>query len=841
MVLIPFSAFGFSIKVEKGICFDKSVLKQLNREAEAVCSFSNCVSTTSNLLKSLGYAVEVKGDVVFIEDYRIVESVKFSGIEGLKDVEKVVKFLLLGKPISDSELKSVKQLILLKLKALGFSRAKVSVSLKKGKCGYVAVVSVERGAPLIVQKVSVDAPPGFRERAEKLFHSLVGKPLNYQEVLDLKEKLEELLVEKGYYNCNVQFKVLPVGSGVEVHLSVKPGKLYRVIFKGNRHFSSEKLKKLLTFSSARSVDQFEIENSKNRIVEFYRNKGFPFVRVNVLTVEKEKLVLIEFTIKEGNFVVVKRVKLKGFENKKDLVSTLLGKPFSENKIKSVISRVVSKLKSQGYRTPKVSYIVELSGILTISVDRGPLFRVVNVKVLNDVLSCYKRVKVPFVYTESRVQEIANRISDCYASRGFPDVKVKTTLFPVNKTPLEVDLELKISVNSGKKYRFGYVVVKGLRRTKVQAIRNLIFISPGEIYSRKKVVKQYSKLLDSRLFSSININEVRSDSTVSEIIDLNEGSFLRAKGFIGYGTDYGGVSNGFLSMTSPLGLGLKFFLFGRFRQKEGYDAVFKVLKPAFPFVNWNLGYSIVKKEQIYESFKSDKVLYSFSLERKKTRSFSQVFKVEVSREKVRDTSISAERYSLERRFVYLQTYDRRDNISNPKRGFLSFTRFSFSGLLLGGDADYTLFEEKFLYLKTFKGFTSALRFGFGFINSLRGSSVPLQDRFFLGGAESIRGYKYGTVSPTDKRGNYVGGKAYGLFSFELRHPIKGALEGALFYDAGRVFREPSNFSLSNWYSSVGLGLRYLTPVGPLRIDYGYKLKPVPGQGRGRFHISFGFPF
>ena len=553
------------------------------------------------------------------------------------------------------------------------------------------------------------------------------------------------------------------------------------------------------------------------------------------------MVVVEFKINEGPFVVIKQLKFKGLTPKKKSYSSLIGKPFSESSVTSIIEDLVADLKAKGYREAKGSYKVKLPETLLIEIDRGPLFKVVSVKVYGDKAHCFKGVKLPFPYTESNVEKITGKISDCYASKGYPDVRVRTKTTLLSKRRYEADLELEIRVNSGRQYRFGYVVVRGLKRTRLVAVKNLIVISPGELYSRKKVIKQYSRLLDSKLFSSVNIDEVRSDSVISEVINLQEGSFLRVKGFLGYGTDYGAVANGFLTMTSPLGMGLKFFAFGRYRQKEGYDAVFKVLKPAFPFKNWNSGYSVIKKEQIYESFKSMKLLYSFSLERKKTKSFSQTFKVEVSRTNLRDTSISTKRFNLERRFVYLQTYDRRDSISNPRRGYLSFTRFSLAGLFLGGDSDYTLFEEKFLYLKSIYGFTAATRAGVGFIFSLKGSTVPVQDRFFLGGAESVRGYKYGTISPTDSRGNYVGGKAYGLFSVELRHRIYDHVEGALFYDAGKVFREPSQFSLSNWYSSVGVGLRYLTPVGPLRIDYGYKLRPVPGQGRGRFHISFGFPF
>lgn len=477
-------------------------------------------------------------------------------------------------------------------------------------------------------------------------------------------------------------------------------------------------------------------------------------------------------------------------------------------------------------------------------ERGALYQVSSIKVVGDKLHYFNRkvkVKLPRPYSRDFVENLAGEISDYYSDNGYPDVTVSYERREVSRKQNNVFLEVIFRINPGELYKFGFVIFRGLKRTKLKFIKNLKVIKPGEVYSKEKALDQYSVLVDSGLFSAVNVKDVKTDSYISEIVDLREGSLLKGNGFIGYGSDSGGVINGFLSSSSPFGFGLKYFLFGNYRQKEGYDAIFKMLKPAFPFKNWDVSYSIVKKEQIYESFKSDKVIYNFSALRKKTKAFSQIFRLEISREKVKDTSIKVKRFFLERKFVYSQIYDKRDDRVNPKKGFLSRLNLSVAGLFLGGDTDFLSAEEKFLYLFSFGKETVATRVHCGFINSLRGKSVPLQNRFFLGGAESVRGYKYGTISPKDDKGNYVGGKAYGFLSIELRRGITKNLQGALFYDSGKVFKNPSQFKLSNWYSSVGFGIRYVTPVGPLRLDYGYKLKRIPGQGRGRFHISFGFPF
>jgi len=742
-------------------------------------------------------------------------------------------------------------LLALKLRSFGYPEPKVELSLRKVNCGYALVVEVERGYRLFVKELSVVAPEPFKEIALKLFSPLKGKAVNYTQIRELQERLEEELVKRGYYNGRVKVLVIPekekevkleLWRPASLFVKVEPGKRYLILFKGNKHFDSQKLKELTTFASARSVDEFELENSRKKIEEFYKDNGFPFAQVKVSLEEGAKEAKILFEINEGPFVTVKEVKCLGCKLKDDDVEELLNKPFSLKKVEALKKRLLYSLKRKGYLKPQISHTVTPQGVLTIQVEKGPLYRVVKVELLGDKLKCFKGLSLPTPLTPELQSQIVDSLYACYSSRGYPDAKVKVSRELLRRGEGYEDYALRVSIEPGQFYHFCYIIVKGLKRTKLSSIKNLFIIEPGEPFSREKVVKQYSKLLDSRLFSTITIDDVKGKECFSEVIEVTEGALFRARGFLGYGTDSGYVVNGLASSTSPLGFGVKYFLFGNYRQKEGYDAVFKATRPSFPFKNYDTSYSIVRKEQIYESFKFDRLYYAFSLHRKASRYLTQDFTFTVSRSRLRDTSIAADRRTLERKLTYLQRYDKRDSISNPRRGYISRTELTLSGLLLGGDTAYYLVNERFNFLYPIsKRSVISVRLGAGGIRALRGKSVPIEDRFFLGGAESVRGYKFGTISPTDEKGNYIGGKAYGLFSVELRHLLFDSVEGALFYDSGKVFPSVRDFELSDWYSSVGVGLRYLTPVGPLRIDYGYKLKKVPGQGSGRIHISFGFPF
>jgi len=841
------------LEVSKGVPFDGKLLEQVNSQLSQVCRFTDCISVTSSLLYHLGYDVEVKGDKLTVKSCSLVKEVEFKGLpEQLKEVEKTVELLLKGKRLTSESLNNVKQLLLLKLRSSGYREATVHFERLGFPDCYTLLVKVVPGPLFYVKGIEILSPKKFRPFLLKSFSPLKGSPLDLNRLKSTLEKVEKFFLERGFYNVSVnysfRFQVKGILSKdkrpVILSVSVKPGKRYVLKFVGNRHFSDKELFPLLTFKTARSVDEFELENSRKNIEKFYRDRGFPYVKVSVEVKERKGLATVIFNISEGKKVILKELSLPDGLRLPEEFAGIVGTPFSEEKIKRLVLYLKRKFLEDGYRDVMVSYVLS-DGSLKFRVEKGKRYVVTAVKVTGDSEACFKELELtlPFPFSPTKVGELRSKLVGCYAKKGYPDVSVD-----ISETSEDVNgkkaLTLNVAVSPGELYRFGFVIVLGLERTKLKWIENLFTLSPGQVYSKEKVVAQYSRLVQSRLFSSVTVEDFKVDGCINEVVKLKEGNRLHLRGFVGLGTDSGYILNGFLSSTSPLGLGVRYFLFGNFRQKEGYDAVFKLNKPAFPFRKYETSYSVIKKEQIFQSFITDRVLYRFSLSRRASRAFSQSFGMEIAREKVRDTSINTERRFVKRTLFYIQNYDRRDSITNPSKGYLSRFKLSFSGSFLGGDTDYYQGDFKFLYLfSPFEDFTLAFRWGIGLIQPVKGSSVPVQDRFYLGGAESVRGYKYGTISPTDDKGNFVGGKAYGLLSFELRYLLRDNVQLAFFCDSGNVFKEFKDFDfrLSDWYSSVGFGFRYLTPVGPLRFDYGYKLKKVPHQGPGRIHISFGFPF
>jgi outer membrane translocation and assembly module TamA len=128
-------------------------------------------------------------------------------------------------------------------------------------------------------------------------------------------------------------------------------------------------------------------------------------------------------------------------------------------------------------------------------------------------------------------------------------------------------------------------------------------------------------------------------------------------------------------------------------------------------------------------------------------------------------------------------------------------------------------------------------------------VPFSERFFLGGSTSLRGWGRYEVSPLSGGGLPIGGRSMLELSSELRVPVWGKLSAVAFVDAGNVWDEAWQHDLGDLRYAVGPGLRYLTPIGPIRVDFGYQLTPIEGllvEGepeprQWRIHFSIGQAF
>lgn len=191
-----------------------------------------------------------------------------------------------------------------------------------------------------------------------------------------------------------------------------------------------------------------------------------------------------------------------------------------------------------------------------------------------------------------------------------------------------------------------------------------------------------------------------------------------------------------------------------------------------------------------------------------------------------------------------SFDRRDNFLEPSSGYHLFGSYKFANESLGGDVNFQKVEGGFTYHLPVTVSTIlhlGVRSGMIFSTGDASDDIPFVERFFLGGENSVRGYREGEASPLDNNGNEIGSEAYVLTNVELEQRVMSDLSVVLFYDGVHNSRDGMFEGDSEYLYSVGLGLRYQTVVGPVRLEYGYNPSPRDEDPGATLHLSVGFPF
>jgi len=189
------------------------------------------------------------------------------------------------------------------------------------------------------------------------------------------------------------------------------------------------------------------------------------------------------------------------------------------------------------------------------------------------------------------------------------------------------------------------------------------------------------------------------------------------------------------------------------------------------------------------------------------------------------------------------YDTRDNPFDPKKGILSGISVKFTSPAFLSETDFVkLIFHGSTYHQLNKRFVLALSLRGGIAEGYRETrELPIVERFFLGGRTTVRGYEQDTLGPKGEDGNPTGGNAFLLANLELRTSLGKGIGFVTFLDGGNVWLKAKDIEPGNLKYTAGVGLRYNTPVGPIRIDYGHKLEREPGESRGEIHFSIGHAF
>lgn len=457
------------------------------------------------------------------------------------------------------------------------------------------------------------------------------------------------------------------------------------------------------------------------------------------------------------------------------------------------------------------------------------------------------LKVKERFEDRNIYTAMAQISQAYKNKGYPFVRVDKN---IQVDTSEHSANLSLQVFPGKKITFGQVTFQGDSLVSEHFLRQKLHFKTGEVYSQEKLDKSQEKIFETGLFNYVIIRE-QKDSVINGkipvIIRLNELPQWSFKGGVGYGTeDRFRVSSElikrrFLGGTRKLILEAKhsyflpFSIDAKFIQPNLFNKELDfVLNPFF----------IRERESSYEV---DRLGTGFTFQKNFTRTLSTYLTYSMEHDYLLDKTLT-DTVNTEERRTYNKSgitigisQNSTDNIFEPTKGWRMDGYFTYMGL--GFQSKYRYYKialEARHYKKISSGYVLAGKLRGGIIEPLeKQGETPLEDRFLIGGASSLRGWSRHSLSPKNEEGKAIGGNTMLEGSLELRFPVYDILSGVVFVDAGNVWRNPMHFDLDDLYYDTGIGLRLKTPVGPVRMDMAFPV--FNKKSKGQFYISLGHAF
>jgi outer membrane protein insertion porin family len=605
-------------------------------------------------------------------------------------------------------------------------------------------------------------------------------------------------------------------------------------FTGNAAVTSDQLKSVLATTASPRVpwgpreyfSREEFEADLKRVVAYYRDRGYPDARVRSFDArlsDDQKSVRLKIDIEEGEPIRVERVLMVGLEpipeqHRRDLESRLplkAGAPLDRALLQSSREAAIDELKDHGYPNPEVS-VAEAPG----SSDR-------------------QRV-------------------------------------------------ITYSARPGRMAYVGRIEVAGVQSVNERIVRRQLTFRRGQLFEQSKLRESQRRLYAMELFNFVNVESVGSVTTeasgqgeadqIATRVTVTEGKHRKVNFGGGYGTEekvrgevdwrhvnfFGGARTaGVFARYSALDRGVRL----NFRQPYFFSPRYSFGMSGQSWFSDEPTYTLTTiggRATVAREFTRARTV----LGPRQTSVLALTYANEwdeytITEEALNDPSFRDELIALGlnpetgqgrgRLSALLLDAGRNttDNLLDAKKGYVASLHLETAGQWLGGDFDYREVSAEARYYQALGRFAVvAVRGRAGSIDAsgVETNIVPFFKRYFLGGASNLRGWGRYEVSPLSE-GLPIGGLTFTNFSGEVRLPLPRNLGFVLFLDGGNVWTNSWDFDLNDLRYDVGSGLRYNTRVGPIRLDAGWQLNPIPGllvngepQKRSmRIHFSIGQAF
>jgi len=696
------------------------------------------------------------------------------------------------------------------------------------------------------------------------------------DVLNPKDISEETktIYKMGYFDdIRVEAQTVPEGKILIFSVTEKPT-VRSVLIDGNTWvYEDDEIKEEITLRKGSILNINIIQNDMRRIEELYKEKNYHNVRVNFKVYpKKNNQADIEYVIEEGDKFQIKKITFEGNSafsssklkrlmstSEKGLLSFITSSgDLNQEQLIQDVAKLTAFYQNNGYvqaRVGEPEVIFEEDGIVVnVRLVEGPQFKVGTISMAGDLIVAEEQLLATLKISD---EEYYNRdtlrldvieLTDLYSDEGYAYADISPR---IDEDPEKLVVNIAFDINKGKQVYFEEIVISGNTKTRDKVIRRQLDVYEQELYSGRRLKRSVRNLYRLDFFEDIKVNTIRgsADDKMRLRIDVTE----KRTGAFSFGAGYGNVENLFLTASisekNLFGRGQILSLKGQLGTKTTRFTL-SFTEPWFldiplsagaDIYNWFYDFATYDKDSIGGKLRLGYPIFDYTRGYLTyTYDIADIHNVEddASKSIKNDTG-----ENIKSSITARARYDSRDNLFHPTGGSMHSLSYEFAGL--GGNVGFNkIIGETGWYFPLVLQTIGVLHAKAGYVKELEGKTLPDYEKFYMVGIDALRGFERDDLSPRDEDGNEIGGNKFVQFNVELRFPLAPAAGayGVAFFDTGDIYANDEDVDLSNLRESAGLGVRWLSPMGPVRLEYGWILDPKPTDSTsGNWEFSMASAF
>jgi outer membrane protein insertion porin family len=682
----------------------------------------------------------------------------------------------------------------------------------------------------------------------------------------------------GYFD-DVRLKVTDTEKGKDLVFMVKEKPVIgQVVISGNDELKEDAIREVISVAPNTILNPNKLREAVANILALYKSKGFYNTKATPeLTYPNPEKVDIRFAIEEGQKIYIKDIRFAGNKSFKDsqlekVMGTkekgLLSWITDSGVLKQEIldqdaAKIAAFYQNNGYIEAMVGKpVVTQEGkwlYVTIEISEGDRYKVGKIELTgdiigdkNDLFSLLKTKENEYL-SRSVLREDILRLSDYYAEHGYAFAEAVPT---VNTNKEDKIVDISIAINKGDLVYINRITIKGNTKTRDKVIRRALLVRENGVFDSKALRLSHEKLQRLDFFEEVSITpEPTPDKTKMDlVVEVKE----KPTGAFSIGAGYSSVDNlmfmAEISQNNFLGRGERLALMANisgtsarynlgFTEPHFYDSQLLV---GFDLYNWMREYDTYTRDSTgfavrfgYPLLWDWAMLVSYG--------YDDTNLTDVDLANAAPSIIESMNINKTSQVSLGFTRDTRNSLYVTTKGTETTIRTEYAGGFLGGDSQYTKVEA--FTSVFFPGFfidETAFHFKIaaGEVWENEAGKLPDFEKFYLGGINSLRGFPSRSIGvrPYPDNPDYViGGQTMWFGNVEYLFPLvkQGGLRGVFFYDAGNVYENDWDFG--DVKQDAGAGVRWLSPMGPMRLEWAYVIHPEPYEDKSNWEFSIGGAF